>query len=107
LSVAQNTLTVNFSTSGDLPAHGADLIAVLADDSDQSSVLHGENSGRMLVHVAVARSMGRVARIEAAGERTVQIPIPASFQKAQGHHLILFAQTPGNGRVLGTDTKPL
>jgi hypothetical protein len=107
LSVAHNTLTVNFSTSGELPAHGADLIAVLADDSDRSSVLHGENSGRLLAHVAVARSISRVARVQAVGERTVQIPIPASFETTQGHHLILFAQTPGNGRVLGTDTKPL
>jgi hypothetical protein len=45
--------------------------------------------------------------VQAAGELTVQIPIPASMQTTQGHHLILFAQTPGNGRVLGTDTKPL
>jgi hypothetical protein len=107
LSVAQNTLTVDFSTSGELPAHGADLIAVLADDSDRSSVLHGENSGRLLAHVAVARSITRVARVQAVGERAVQIPIPASFETTPGHHLILFAQTPGNGRVLGTDTKPL
>jgi hypothetical protein len=107
MSVAQNTLTVNFSTSGDLPAQGADLIAVLADDSDRSSVQRGENSGRTLAHVAVARSISRVARVHAAGERTVQIQIPSSIQATQGHHLILFAQTPGNGRVLGTDTKPL
>jgi hypothetical protein len=107
LGVAGTTLTVNFSTSGDLPARGADLIAVLTDDADRSSVLHGENSGRNLVHVAVARSISRVARVQAAGERTVQIQIPPSFQAAQGHHLILFAQTPGNGRVLGIDTKPL
>lgn len=107
LSVAGSTLTVNFSTSGDLPAQGADLIAVLADDSDRSSVLHGENSGRTLAHVSVARSISRVARVQAAGERTVQIQIPSSFQASQGHHLILFAQAPGNGRVLGTDTKPL
>ncbi len=107
MSVAQNTLTVNFSTSGELPAQGADLIAVLADDSDRSSVQRGENSGRTLAHVAVARSISRVARVQAAGERTVQIQIPSSIQATQGHHLILFAQTPGNGRVLGTDTKPL
>jgi hypothetical protein len=107
VSIAGNTLTVNFSTSGDLPKQGADLIAVLTDDSDRSNVLHGENSGRNLAHVAVARSLSRVTRVQAAGERTVQIQIPASFQAAQGHHLILFAQTPGNGRVLGTDTKPL
>jgi hypothetical protein len=107
VNVAQNALTVHFSASGELPAHGADLIAVLADDSDQSSVLRGENSGHTLVHVAVARFISRVAKVQAAGEGTAQIPIPPSFQASQGHHLILFAQTPGNGRVLGTDTKPL
>jgi hypothetical protein len=107
LSVAGSNLTVNFSTSGDLPAQGADLIAVLTDDADQSSVLRGENSGRTLAHVAVARSITKIAKVKAAGERTAQIPIPVSFQATQGHHLILFAQTPGTGRVLGTDTKPL
>ena len=106
-SVAANTLTVNLTTSGDVPNHGADLMAVLADDSDRSNVLRGENSGRLLAHVAVARSITRVAKVKTAGDLTVQIPIPASFQATQGHHLILFAQTPGNGRVLGTDTKPL
>jgi hypothetical protein len=107
MSVAQGTLTVIFSTSGEVPAQGADLIAVLADDSDRSSVLRGENSGHTLVHVAVARSISRVAKVQAAGERTVQIQIPSSIQGAEGHHLILFAQTPGSGRVLGIDTKPL
>lgn len=106
-SVAANTLTVNLATSGEVPKQGADLMAVLADDSDRSNVLRGENSGRLLAHVAVARSITRVAKVKTAGDLTVQIPIPASFQGTQGHHLILFAQTPGNGRVLGTDTKPL
>jgi hypothetical protein len=105
--VVGNTLTVSFSTSGDVPAQGADLIAVLADDSDRSSVLHGENSGQTLAHVSVARSISHVARVQAAGERTEQIQIPSSFQPSQGHHLILFVQTPANGRVLGADTKPL
>jgi hypothetical protein len=100
-------LTVSFSTSGDVPAQGADLVAVLADDSDRSSVLRGENSGQMLAHVSVARSISRVARVQAAGERTVQIQIPSSFPASQRHHLILFAQTRVNGRVLGADTKPL
>jgi hypothetical protein len=107
VSVAGRTLTVNFSTSGDVPAHGADLFAVLADDADRSSVLRGENSGQTLAHVSVARSISRVAKLKAAGEQTVQVPIPSSFQASPGHHLILFAQMPGNGRVLGADTKPL
>jgi hypothetical protein len=107
VSVDGNKLTVNFSAGGDVPAKGVDVIAVLADDSDKSHVVHGENSGRMLEHVSVARSISRVGKMKAAGERTVEIRIPSSFQAAQGHHLILFAQTPGYGRVLGTDTKPL
>ena len=107
LSAAGDKLTVKFSADGEVPAKGVDVIAVLADDSDKSNVLHGENSGRLLAHVAVARSISRVGKVQAAGERTVEIQIPSSFQTSQGHHLILFAQTPGNGRVLGTDTKPL
>jgi hypothetical protein len=107
VEAGRNGWNVHFSASGEVPAHGVDLIAVLADDSDRSSVLHGENSGRLLAHVAVARSIARVAKVQSAGEGTVQIPIPSSFQASQGHHLILFAQTPGNGRVLGIDTKPL
>jgi hypothetical protein len=106
-SVAGDKLTVKFSAGGDVPAKGVDVIAVLADDADKSNVLHGENSGRLLAHVSVARSITRVSKVQAAGERTVQIQIPSTFQASQGHHLILFAQTPGNGRVLGTDTKPL
>jgi hypothetical protein len=107
VQVAGDTLTVNYSTRGEVPVHGADLIAVVADDSDRSSVLRGENSGQTLAHVAVARSISRVGKVQAAGERTLRVKLPPSFQAAQKHHLILFAQTPGNGRVLGADTKPL
>ena len=90
-----------------MPLHGADLIAVLADDYDRSNVLHGENSGETLAHVAVARSLTRVARLQSAGERMFRIELPVSFQASTRHHLILFAQTPGNGRVLAVDTRPL
>jgi hypothetical protein len=111
LQVEGNTVTIAYSADGAVPLHGADLIAVLADDYDRSNVLHGENAGETLAHVAVARSLVRVARLQttpqAAGERTIQIKLPLSFQAAAKHHVILFAQTPGNGPVLGADTKPL
>jgi len=107
LQVSGDTLTVNYSAGGEVPELGADLIAVVADDSDQANVLRGENSGRTLAHVSVARSISRVGKVQIAGEKTLQLKLPASYQAAQKHHLILFAQTPGNGRVLGADTKPL
>ncbi len=94
-SLTGSALTVRYATEGEVPQRGADLVAVLADDSDRSSVLRGENSGQTLAHVAVARSVSRVASIHDAGEHSVQIPIPGSFQGSQKHHLILFVQTPG------------
>jgi hypothetical protein len=102
-----NSITVSFAAGGEIPAHGVDIVAVVADDLDQSSVLRGENSGRMLAHVAVARSLTKVAKVEAATEKTIQIPVPSLFHQSAAHHIILFAQTSGNGRVLGSASKPL
>jgi hypothetical protein len=106
-SVVENKLTVKFSAVGDASSQKADVVAVLADDADQSSVLRGENSGRTLAHVSVARSLAWVAKVRTAAEQTVEIPVPKSFKGSQGHHLILFVQAAGNGRVLAVDTKPL
>lgn len=106
-NIAAEKMTVRFSASGDKSLYGADIVAVLADDADQSSVLRGENSGRNLTHVSVARSMTRVAKLQPTGEQTVVLPMPVSFRGKSGHHLILFAQTRGNGRVLGADTRSI
>jgi len=107
LSFAGNSLTVNFSAIGEATSRGADIVAVLADDTAQSSVLRGENSGRALSHVAVARSLLRVAKLQSTAQQTVQISLPPSIRTTQGHHLILFAQAPGNGPILGADSRPL
>lgn len=112
LSTHENgsTLSVSFSASGEVPPRGAEIIAVLADDADRSNVPRGENSGRTLAHVSVAKSLVRVAALSAANnqkEQTVQMTLPPSFKDSRGHHLILFAQTTGLGRILGADTKPI
>jgi hypothetical protein len=96
-------LNVTFSADGDKSAHGAEVLAVLTDDLDQSNVLRGENSGRSLSHVAVARTMVRVGKLQSGEQQTAQLPLPASFRQKQGHHLVLFAQAPGQGGVLGAD----
>ena len=100
-------LSFRFTANGEFPKEGADIVAVIADDADRSSVLRGENSGRALAHVAVARSLQKVASVTNATEKTVQMTLPRSLQASEGHHLILFAQIPGYGRVLGTDTAHL
>jgi hypothetical protein len=105
-SMADGLLRVTYSVRGNFPSQGVDIVAVLADDTVHSNVRRGENSGRNLTHVAVARSLTRIATVKAQDpESRVQLPLPSSFQSSQEHHLILFAQTSGNGRVLGADTK--
>jgi len=105
-SVAGAELTVKYSVGGEFPSSGIDLIAVLADDADTSNVRRGENSGRTLTHVAVARSLTRVARAKAATEGTATIALPAAYRSGERHHAILFAQKGEGGRILGVDTKP-
>jgi len=103
------SLTLSFSVGGMIPAAGAEIVVALVDDADHSSVLRGENAGRVLSHVAVARAITQVANIHAAMEKTVEVLLPSSFQSSQtgGHHLILFAQSAGLGQVIGVDTKPI
>jgi hypothetical protein len=99
---------VRFSVAGK-PAKPLDIIAVLADDTDRSNVLRGENGGRQLQHVSVARSLTHVATLRDDGEQSVHISFPGGFSEnsAAGHHLILFAQEPHQGAILGAATMPL
>lgn len=108
-SLGGNTLSVDFSVSGSIPGRGAEIYAIVAEDAASSNVLRGENSGRTLSHVSVARTITRVASIQTATERTIHLPLSTSVQLTNhsGRHLILFAQAPGFGPVLGVDTTPL
>ena len=107
VSVRDRSLVLKFSITGNLPSGGADLFAAVTDDNAKSSVTRGENSGRTLSHVSVARSITRIAKVSSQTEQTIQIPLPSpsALSENQGRHLILFAQAPDFGRVLGVDTK--
>jgi hypothetical protein len=85
-----------------------DVIAVLTDDADRSNVLRGENGGRQLQHVSVARSLSRVATVRGDSEQSVHLLLPDGLQadSNSGHHLILFAQEPNQGAILGAATVP-
>jgi hypothetical protein len=100
-------IDVKFSFTGN-PSKPLDIIAVLADDTDRSNVLRGENSGRQLQHVSVARSMSRVATVRTDGEHSVHVSFPEGFSSSSGtgHHLILFAQEQRQGAILGATTMP-
>jgi hypothetical protein len=100
-------IDVKFAFAGN-PSKPLDIIAVLADDTDRSNVLRGENSGRQLQHVSVARSMTRVATVRDGGEQSIHVSLPEALltRSGSGHHLILFAQEPHQGAILGAATIP-
>jgi hypothetical protein len=58
--------------------------------------------------VSVARSLTRVAKVKDDAEESIHLPLPNGFQLGgSGHHLILFAQEPQQGSIVGAATMPL
>lgn len=105
LSIPSFTLTssgldVKFALAGKT-SRPLDIFAVLTDDADRSSVLRGENGGRLLQHVAVARSLVRLATVRGAARQSIHLALPDGFHLdgVSGHHLILFAQQQHQGAI--------
>lgn len=102
-------LSVGYSLTGSLPASGVDLVAVVADNEDRSNVARGENTGRVLRHVSVARLLNRFTTNGAGADEMLQFHLPHSVNSSinQTRRLILFVQEKGQGRILAADEKPL
>lgn len=92
--------TFSFSGQAKKPL---DLIAVITDDADRSNVLRGENSGRLLEHVSVARTLVKVATVTGDTESAIHLPLPDGLKatSGSGHHLVLFVQEGHQGAILG------
>ncbi|AXC09470.1 hypothetical protein ACPOL_0083 [Acidisarcina polymorpha] len=92
--------------SADAAPHTS-LFAVLADASDRSSVERGENAGRTLDHVAVARTLARVAPLNGTlVNQTFDIALPLN-NKGRPLRLILFAQNEATGAIVGVAERGL
>jgi hypothetical protein len=109
VQVTERNITFSYSAMS-LPATGSlQLVAVMVDDVDRSNVSRGENSGRALIHVSVARAIAALGALHETEQRSVSLPLPPSFTENSGvgHHLVLFAQQNGSDAVLGVDSKPM
>jgi hypothetical protein len=105
--VVEGRLAVTYALAGAAPA-GAEVWAAVADDRATTDVKRGENSGRQLAHVAVARSLTRVGDA-AAGEATVSLALPEVMagQEKTGRYVVVFVQEAGYGRVLAVESRAL
>jgi len=100
-----NNAVVHLSVPA-LPSGRSDVWVAVADESDQSSVNKGENSGRNLAHVAVVRSLTKVGSVSKAEgfDRTVRLPLtPANA--ARSRIVVFVAQS--HSPILGADSVPL
>ena len=107
--IKDDNVTFTYTASDLPPKSTLQLVAVLVDDMDQSSVLRGENSGRKLTHVAVARGFAPLGALRDVEQHSTTLPLPPSFLANPGaeHHLVLFAQQASGAPVVGIDTKPI
>jgi len=98
-------LEATVSFAGAMPAQGAEVFAVIAEDETTEHVLSGENKGRTLAHASVARSITQVGKLRAAGDLPLKLKLPPADAGTR-RHLVVWAQEPGSGRVLGVGSYP-
>ena len=100
--------SVTAQVSAQPDGRSATLVAALADDSDQSSVLHGENQGRNLRHVAVVRTLVEARKIKGPlAQQPIQVDLPPGVQPQHKMRLIVFLADNRNGHILGAAMQTL
>ena len=78
-----------------------DLYLALANDSTQSQVTRGENSGRTLRHVAVVRSLVRVGTLPARGAFAKELTLPLKNGNSESWRVVAFLQDSGSRQISG------
>jgi hypothetical protein len=88
-----------------LPLQGEVFVAIALEHA-QSQVLHGENGGHRLEHVAVLRNLISVG-IVAKGEPFSKDVNVALSVPGQPYRVIAFVQEPKQGKILGAAVEPV
>jgi hypothetical protein len=100
---------IEMPPSGHNPKGGkAILYVVIADNRAESHVARGENGGRTLVHVGVARVLKQVGPVDLQSglARDVTVSVQPTTG-SNGMRVIAFIQDPGSGHVLGVAVQKL
>jgi hypothetical protein len=79
---------------------GAEVMLAVTEDAAVSDVTRGENAGKKLAHVAVARELRVVGAVDASGRFDASVAL-ATLHGSGPRHLVAFVQERGAGRVLG------
>jgi len=96
------TLHAHIDVDGGGAKRNADIFAAVALDHAKSQVLHGENGGKLLTHVAVAQEFVKIGKLQKGKifSEDAQIKLSPNIVP-QNLRLIVFVQEPEYGSVLG------
>jgi hypothetical protein len=97
-----NVIRARIEADASPDKHNADIFVALVLDHVESQVLHGENGGRHLTHVAVVQQLNKIGRIQRGKSfgGDVQLKLkPGTDPK--NLRLIAFIQESGPGRIVG------
>jgi hypothetical protein len=99
-------IEVGPSSSTVAPLSGRVFVA-LADESDQSSVRGGENSGRTLKHVAVVRTLVQVGTLDRIGAFSKDVHVNIGSANLHNLRVVTLVQGAAPGRVIGVGSARL
>jgi len=94
ISEEGGSVIVNVAPLPSGTARKAAVFSAYAIDSGTQDVVRGENKGRRLHHVAIAKELKQIGTVDDRTEFKTQLPIES------GARLIVFVQEPGNGPVV-------
>jgi hypothetical protein len=103
---APSILRAHVDIDGALEKHNAEIYAVVALDHAESEVLHGENGGRHLAHVAVVEDLTRIGKLEKGKSfgNDFQLQLKPGTDP-ENLRIIVFVQEAGPGKVVGAALK--
>jgi hypothetical protein len=97
-----SVVRARIEADGESDSRNADVYVAVALDRVESQVLHGENGGKHLTHVAVVVQLTKVGKL-AKGKsfaETVQLKLKPSIDQ-KNVRIVAFVQEPGPGKLLG------
>ncbi len=97
-----SVLRSRIQADGSSDQRNADIFVAVALSRVESQVLHGENGGRRLTHVAVVQQLTKVGKLQKGKsfDETITLKLKAGTDP-KNVRVVAFVQEPGPGKLLG------
>ena len=108
VKVDAGNLRAHIEADANPDKHSADVYVAVALNRVESQVLHGENGGRHLTHVAVVEQLTKVGKVEKGRSFDQEVDLKLKLgADPKNLRLVAFVQERGPGKVLGAALRKL